>query len=794
MSVSACDGLRVLDFSQGMSGPLATMILADHGADVCKVEPPDGDWARQLPGFAMWNRGKTCCTLDLRSPLDLSRAGSLAREADVLVHDWHPKTASARGLDGRALRRVNPAIVTCGISAAPGTRTEICSGAYDATIAALAGRMVGLDALSGAAPDQDRAAPLFTAAPTAAYGAAMLAVQGILAAIHRRAVTGMGMDVSTSLVQAEAAFLMRQDLARGGPDRRGLPGTPPAVHRGIVLSFLTAECKDGRYIQMCARQDAHFRNWMRALDLADVLNDPRYTAAPLGIREIADIEQLERRIRERMLEKTQAEWMELFSGAFDVGADPFLTPEEFLAHPQMLANDRTITLTDPVLGELTMPGPLVLMSDTPACIQLPAPQPARLGLPPRWPRSSNTYGTSGEAPDTSRIPPVEPAAGAGPLAGVTVLEIAYFVAGPLSATLLAELGARVVKVEPIEGDPSRRTGLQNAKFLAGKESIALDLKSEVGRQILHRLLERSDVLVHNFRPGVPDRLGFGYEDAIRINPRLVYLYAASYGSKGPQAHRTAFHSTPNALCGGGILQAGQGNPPVDDSYCDPGSGLAAATAVLVGLTARGATGRGQYLETSMLASAAYVHSNDMVLGASRAPRGQVDKGQHGMGPCYRLYRCRTGWVFLSAWRDRDFRRLADALGGTWADQAELSTSAARRAAADELTETLANLFATRDASEWVAELALPESILVEVSDVPLERWFEEQDLLLPMEHPEFGPYWQPPAKLSFDEVVRPAAATCSLGEHTGAILAELGYDAGQIRALQSTGAVFTSGT
>jgi crotonobetainyl-CoA:carnitine CoA-transferase CaiB-like acyl-CoA transferase len=797
LSASACDGLRILDFSQGMSGPLATMILADHGADVCKVEPAGGDWARQLPGFSMWNRGKTTCSLDLRSAPDLARVAGMAREADVVVHDWHPKTASARGLDGRSLRRADPRIITCAITAAPAGRPDICSAGYDATIAALAGRMVGLDPLSGAAPGQDREAPLFTAAPTAAYGAAMLAVQGILAALHRRHATGVGLDVSTSLVQAEAAFLMRQDLARGGPDRPGLPGTPPAVHRGIVLSFLTAECKDGRYIQMCARQDAHFRNWMRALDLAEVMDDPRYAAAPLGIRKISDIEELEHRIRQRMLQKTQAQWMELFSGPFDVGADPFLTPEEFLSHPQMLANDRVVTLTGPDRGELTMPGPLVLMSDTPARIERAAPPAAKLGLAPQLTSPTDRQGSGRSskpgAGGTSHLGSDEPAAAAGPLAGLTILEIAYFVAGPLSATLLAELGARIIKVEPIEGDPSRRTGLQNSKFLAGKESIALDLKSDAGRQILQSLLARSDALVHNFRPGVPERLGFGYEEAIRANPRLVYLYAASYGSRGPQAHRTAFHSTPNALCGGGILQAGQGNPPVDDSYCDPGSGLAAATALLLGLTARAVTGRGQYLETSMLSSAAYVHSNDMVLDGGRAARPEVDQGQHGIGPCYRLYRCRTGWVFLSAWRDRDFRRFTDAVGAEWAGNADFSTGAGRRAAADELTEALSKLFAGRDASQWTAQLALPESILVEVSEVPLERWFEEQDLLLPMEHPEFGPYWQPPAKLSFDDVARPASPTCSLGEHTGAILAELGYDAGQVRALQSAGAVFAPG-
>jgi crotonobetainyl-CoA:carnitine CoA-transferase CaiB-like acyl-CoA transferase len=178
------------------------MLLADHGAEVIKVVPPQGDWAGDLPGYLMWNRGKRVHPLDLRASADLAQAVALAHAADVVVHDWDPRSARRRGLDRLSLACANPGVITCSITAAPAGRVELVSGAYDAGLAARAGRMVGLDALSGAAPGQDRAAPLFTAAPIAAYGAAMLAAAGILAALHRRARTGCGQEVSTSLVQA----------------------------------------------------------------------------------------------------------------------------------------------------------------------------------------------------------------------------------------------------------------------------------------------------------------------------------------------------------------------------------------------------------------------------------------------------------------------------------------------------------------------------------------------------------------------------------------------------------------
>ena len=241
-----------------------------------------------------------------------------------------------------------------------------------------------------------------------------------------------------------------------------------------------------------------------------------------------------------------------------------------------------VELDDPVVGRVRQVGPLANMSDTPARIERSAPA---LGADTAAVLAAPRVRTS------PPVPPDVPAPGPHALSGVTIVELAYYVAAPLASTLLAEMGARVIKVEPLAGDPARRTGLQNAKFLVGKESIALDLKSEEGRAILQQLIGGADALLHSFRKGVPERLGHDYETAIALNPRLVYVYGGSYGSRGPWNMRPAFHSTPNALCGGGFAQAGLGNPPADDSYPDPGSGIATATASMLGLWARESTGQ-----------------------------------------------------------------------------------------------------------------------------------------------------------------------------------------------------------
>jgi crotonobetainyl-CoA:carnitine CoA-transferase CaiB-like acyl-CoA transferase len=370
------------------------------------------------------------------------------------------------------------------------------------------------------------------------------------------------------------------------------------------------------------------------------------------------------------------------------------------------------------------------------------------------------------------------------------VELAYYVAGPLSTVLLAELGARIIKVEPLQGDPSRRTGLQNAKFLVGKESIGVDLKSDEGQQLLHRLLGTADALLHNFRPGVPDRLGFDYETARRINPRLVYLYGASYGSRGPQSGRSAFHSTPNALAGGGIQQAGRDNPPVDDSYPDPGSGLAAATALLLGLWARESTGRGQYLETTMLSSAGYILSNNLVLYEGAPPMARPDKEQHGLGALYRLYPCRAGWVFLAAARPAEWPRLAQALGHPqWVEDPRFATAGARQAHDEILIGLISAILSRQDADAWDAILTAADVCCARASELPVDKWFERQGFLLPEDHPVFGPFWRAPAKVHLSANPSRLAPACALGEHARPILHDIGYDDHQIDDLINRGLV-----
>jgi crotonobetainyl-CoA:carnitine CoA-transferase CaiB-like acyl-CoA transferase len=557
---------------------------------------------------------------------------------------------------------------------------------------------------------------------------------------------------------------------------------PETMQRGLELCFMTARCADGRFIQMCARQDVHFRNWLRALGLQDALHDERFTGLPLGIPSLAAVAELESLVRARMATRSRDDWMRLFSTEFDVGADPFLTPVEFLSHPQLTANDRVVTTADPILGPVRQIGLLARLDATPGSVRGPAPclgSDTVDGVSQTWPMGTSATVAAGDPHEL-------------PLAGITVLELAHFVAGPLAGTLLAEMGARVIKIEPLAGDPFRRTGAQSVKFLVGKESIAIDLKHPHSQAIVDGLIERSDVFVHSFRPDVPARLGLDHERLAALAPRLIYVNASAYGSRGPQRGRSAFHSTPTALSGAGFLQAGSGNPPVDDSFPDPGGALGVATAVLLALHARQLTGRGQYVETTMLTSAGYVMSAELAQYAGAPDIPIPDNGQHGRGALYRLYSCAAGWLFLAAVDPADWEAVVDVLAHpAWASEEQFADPAGRLLNWTSLAEALATALMARPAQDWVTALQARGVGAVVVTERPSETWLQEHDLLSADQHPAFGDYWRLPPKLTWASTVPGAAPAAALGEHSLDLLAELGYSDDAIATLVADGVVGT---
>ena len=331
---------------------------------------------------------------------------------------------------------------------------------------------------------------------------------------------GRGQRVHTSLLHALSVY----DMTSGHGNRTNLPPQPGKVYGIMRVPFMTAPTKDGRFIQMCSRQAHHYRRWLTELGLQGMLDDPELANAPDLWPSEERLAEVIEAIRSAMAERTAEEWMEVFS-AIDIGGDPFLAPREFLDHPQCTENKRRQEVLDPDMGPTVQIGPLGLYSDTPSVVGPPSPS---LGehtdeVLDSWLSALSPT----QLADQAHRSPHAGATDLLPLADVTILDVGYFYACPFAATLLAEAGARVIKVEPPTGDPGRRNWTTDyVKSLVGKESIVLDLKTPEGLDIVYRLVDQADVFLHNFRPGTPERLGIGADSVLARNPRLLYVYAS----------------------------------------------------------------------------------------------------------------------------------------------------------------------------------------------------------------------------------------------------------------------------
>lgn len=785
----ALEGVRLLDFTRGMAGPLATMLFADYGAEVIRVEPPGGDPMWSQPGYLIWNRGKKSIDLDLNSEAGHEEVRKLIRGADVLVESFRPGEADALGIGYEEAAALNPSLVYASLSAFGQNGPYRNLRAYDGIVNAKSGRMrdqVG----------HHKSRPIYRAVNDTSYHSAMFTVQATLAALRVAWMTGRGQRVETSLLrgvtapnnpwrhfegqqlepdaypgQVSAGEVLRGELV---PDRRE---TDPYA---AIPSQLCTECKDGRWIMHAHIQNDLFRAWVKAIGFEWIWDDPRFRGAPTSFPSDQDRIDLNLMIVERMKEKTSSEWIDVYVANPDCAGEIMQTTQDCLRHPQFLHNGHLIELEDPRVGRLQQVGPFVLMSETPAVIENPAPYPGQhtaeiLAEPPRQRRPIIP---SGENP-------------ARPLEGVVILELATWLAAPFAGALLADLGAQVIKIESLTGDPIRAmtTNENGIRATQGKESLALDLKSATGREILHRLIARADILIHNFRPGVPDRLGFDDETARGLNPDLVYVYAASYGSTGPHSKRAAFNPTIGAITGNSVFQSGEGNTPMGDQSPDPIAGSGVATGAMLGLAARLWTGKGQYLETNMINSNVYCNSDDALIYEGKPPRRVPDSSQLGLEATYRLYETADGWVFLAAPHDDEFEVFCTATERPdLATDERYSTWAQRYQHRQELGDELDALFKTRSADEWEALLTAADVGCVR-ADARGHRRFLHEDpqtqaigFMVPTQHWLYesmapnGRYWRHGPIANFSETpCEEGKPYCALGEQTPDILRELGY-------------------
>ncbi|MBH0118403.1 CoA transferase, partial [Rhodococcus sp. CX] len=805
-------GLVVVDLSTTLAGAQATQFLADAGADVVMVEPRGGSPLRREPGWPALLRSRRSIVLDLETDTDLEVLDGLLARADVLVTTMGPAELKRRGFTAEALSARYPRLVTATITGW-GTKGPWSDyKGYEALVMAKCGIFHSKRQLT---PGPD---PTYVSVPYASFGAAHSAVQGILAALFERENSGLGQVVEANMVTGVGAYdpynWFYEMILHRYPDAfesqvaafddQGRPQSR------LMFALLVATTKDGTWLQYSQSAPRLLKAWVEELGMAEELTDPKWAGFPALPDADLRFEWWNKMIT-KVGERTLAEWESTFERNPNVAAEQFRSPEGAFDHPQLVHDGRVVTVEDPDLGPVRQPSTLVHAAGRPLTALHPAP---RIG---EHSAELREFAASSPVADLASVTS-EAGDSKYPLEGVTILELGAMYAGPYAATVLTDLGARVIKIEPLDGDLTR--GIMafpeagGAKVLQGKESIAVDLGTDEGQEILHRLVRRCDAVLQTYRAGASRRLGVDEQSLRKINPELVVLNAVGYGVDGPYASRPAYAPSMGAasgvsvtdsplvrqgpedreelLAGARSLYAGGTVPAVQS---DGVAALGAGSALMLAIYAKRRGIAMQDVVTTMLASCTQILIARNASYEDRPEAPRVDEEFRGLGPLYRMYRAADGWVFLAAPEEDEWAPLAQALS----DYDEIADprfadAASREANADALVNALARIFVTREKDEWEAILTRQDVGCVAVSQESAE-WrmqtdeFHEAGYTADAVSPVFDEHRRLAPLSQFSRSAVKADAGCTLGQHTDALLSEIGYDATQIATLRDKSVV-----
>lgn len=733
--------IRVLDFGQYVAGPVVGMLLADQGADVIRIDPPGGS-RYDGPANVTWNRSKRSLSLNLKEPEERELAWRLVTDADVVIENFRPGVMDRLGLGPTATTRANRRLIYCSLPGFASDDRRAGVRAWEGVVAAAAGTF-RRNASTGR--------PVYTPLPFSSFFAAFQAATAIAMALNARQADGHGQTIEVPLFDATFGAVGNRIMFH----RRPRADTPGTALRGNY------RCRDGRWVCYVSgnKEARRFLESVGALEWSD--------AADAGL---VSAEEFNARAEELFLQRTAAEWEEY---CHDIGTECAVcrSSAEWLAHEGALDSGIVVDLEDHVLGVVRGPGPNVRMSATPPSIRAGRPQldahrkeilaELRAPVPSRAPLADAVNAFS-----------VKRA-----LDGVRVLDLCIVLAGPTCGRTLAEFGADVIKID----SPSRASqeGFHN-EINRGKRSLILDLKMLDGMEVFWHLVDTADVVLQNFRRGVADRLGIGYEAVRARKPNIVYASLNAYGQLGPLAGRPGHEQIAQAATGMQERFGGEGRPVTAPFAAnDYGTGYMGAFAVALALLHRQRTGEGQHVDTALAYTATMLQSSVIQSFAGKQwdePRGQ---GQVGSGPLDRCYEATDGWFYLGA-RRADLAvcpEVADLVG----------------VADNELGPLLEERFRGHPVDEWVAILTNAgigaHTVVPDVTALIDDPWLISHGLLATREHDRIGPVTTtgPTPRMSKTppDIGHPAPVP---GAHTEEILAGIGMRS-ELDRLRREGAI-----
>jgi crotonobetainyl-CoA:carnitine CoA-transferase CaiB-like acyl-CoA transferase len=754
------DDLRVLEISDRIAGGYCGKLLVDAGADVVKVEPAEGDPLRRFtvtgtkpadgndaPLFSYLNAGKRSVT----SPWQ-----DLLASADVVIVTATRSEATQHGVDPQRLVEMAPRCIVVTISEFGWTGPWSERTATEFTLQAWSG-------CTGFRGDP-AGPPISIGGELGEYMAGAFAAYGALAIHQRVRHGGRGEHLDLSMLEVmtlmQSCEWLHSQLMQVPPVRRSVevPSIEPAKDGYVGITMVTGQ------------------QW---LDFAAMLERPELTELPelrfqLGRWEHRDW--LRKLIGPWLRERTVAEIVELGqlfrlpiaplgNGSTIPGMDYMRERKVFVLNPAGFHQPRT-----PWLMSAAQPAPI---------------------------RHAPTIGNgNGDIDWRPRDATGPPSSGGLPLAGMRIIDLTAFWAGPSATHALAAFGADIVKVESIQRpDGIRYSGGMRTDVddwweygwlfqgvNTNKRSVTLDLQSREGIRLFMELVDQSDAVIENFSPRVMEQFGLGAEALLERNPRLVVVRMPAFGLGGPWRDRVGFAPTMEQIAGLAWVTGLPDGPPVAPrGACDPLAGVHAAFALLAALEATRRTGCGQLVELPMIETVLNVTAAQpiefQVFGQMLERRG--NRGHPAA--TQNIYRCAgdDDWIALSVRTDAEWQSLTQLMGRpSWATDPNLSTVGDRRERADDVDEHLQEWFGTQELDEVVDRLAaggVPAAAVVSPSAVTDNPQLRHRGFFERLDHPRTGPAWYPcppfarlmaAAKWLF----RPAP---TLGEHNREVLTEL---------------------
>lgn len=794
------DSYRVLDLADHR-GQFCGKILADLGADVIKVEPPEGDPARSIGPFidddpdpekslywAAYNTSKRSITLDLHHEKDRSRFLQLARKAKFLIESSPPDRLEKLGLSFEILHRINPSLIM--VSITPFGRTGPYAHFKDSDLINMG--MGGQMTLCG---DRDRAPLRFSSEQSYPLGG-MYGALAALAAHFYREKTGLGqyidISIQESVFQTSRSTRIYWDIQKFLEQREG-----SRMGRGIITFRNLWPCKDGVvcwriFVANLGKWTGALFDWMNERGRATDLSNVPWEALDMATLSQKDIDRFEIPIQAFFLEHTKEE---LFQESLKRGfvLFPLSTVKDLYENEQLKARAFWKEVAYTPLGRtIQHPGPPFLIRGMNYSLK----KPPGIG--------EHNHEVLDRKDDSPTEPPEPPKGLPGPsllnkngstaLEGVKILDFSWVIAGPKATKYLANLGATVVRVESEQRIdflrayppfPEGISGINRSGTFAhlndGKYGIAVNTKHPKAMIVLEKLVQWADVIVENFTPGTMERWGLAYEDLRKINPETIMLRASMMGQTGPYTQQTGLGTMLQAYAGFSNLVGWPDRVPVGSAapYSDfPAAGFI-AIGVLAGLDYKRRTGKGQCIDLSQLEI-----SQQMLIPAlldyAANKRGLEAMGNRHPDSCpHGAYPCRgeDRWCLISVFNEQEWEALKGVMGNPpWAEDEKFSSLKSRKSNEDEIDHRIAAWTISHDGEDLMNHLqkaGVPAGMVKNGRDIHEDPQLAHRRHLVPIEHQEMGKvnYDCPPFRLSLTPLRMEMPSPC-LGEHTEMVCRE----------------------